>query len=175
MADVTLRVAGIAKTSKIAAGDILGLASVLQQNGVSAEVAGTALNKIIGNLAKDYALIAKTLNLTTAEQKKFADLINTDTNAALTFFLQNLNVTNTSALDLGKLLKQLGVDGEREANALKVLATSLDDIAISQDTANKQIAEATSINKEAEAAADTWLVVWVSYLNRCKIWGNKAV
>lgn len=155
MADVTLRVAGIAKTSKIAAGDILGLASVLQQNGVSAEVAGTALNKIIGNLAKDYALIAKTLNLTTAEQKKFADLINTDTNAALTFFLQNLNVTNTSALDLGKLLKQLGVDGEREANALKVLATSLDDIAISQDTANKQIAEATSINKEAEAAADT--------------------
>lgn len=155
LADVTLRVAGIAKTSKIAVGDILGLASVLQQNGVSAEVAGTALNKIIGNLAKDYALIAKTLNLTTAEQKKFADLINTDTNAALTFFLQKLNVTNTSALDLGKLLKQLGVDGEREANALKVLATSLDDIAISQGTANKQIAEATSITGEFERASDT--------------------
>lgn len=155
LADVTLRVAGVAKTSKISAGDILGLASVLQQNGVSAEVAGTALNKIIGNLAKDYALIAKTLKLTTAEQKEFADLINTDTNAALTFFLQKLNVTNTSALDLGKLLKQLGVDGEREANALKVLATSLDDIAISQDTANKQIAEATSITDEFNRASDT--------------------
>lgn len=122
--DFGLRTAGVANTAKISLPIILAYGAVLEETGSSAEVAGTALVRLIGNLAskrEQFFTIAKIAD-STLTLKSFTDLINTDANAALQKFFQGLNAGGKDLTSFTDLIDKIGLKGGPAKNAIIALA-----------------------------------------------------
>lgn len=122
--DFTQRVAGAADVAKISLPTILAYGAVLEETGSSAEVAGTAFNRLVGALAQkreQFFSIAKIAD-STLTLKQFTDLINNDANKALQLFFQGLNKGGTNLTSFNDLIKDLGLRAGPARNAIIELA-----------------------------------------------------
>lgn len=147
----TARVAGAANQAKVAQGDILGYASVLDQNMQQQEMAATAFQTLMMKMYQEPAKFAKIAGQSIGE---FSNLIKTDANEAILQFLETLN--KKGGLDqLAPMFKEMGLDGVRASGVISTMAGKIDDIRSAQKLANDAYKDGTSIINEFNVQNNT--------------------
>lgn len=144
LVDFTARVAGVGKQAGFTQAQIMGLASVLDQNMQQDETAATAVQNLLAKMFQDSAKFAKIAGLNV---KEFSKTLKEDANGALLQFLAALRGKGGFA-QLAPMFEEMKMDGSRATGVLTVLADKLDDIKVAQDLATKSYAEGTSVINE---------------------------
>ena len=144
LVDFTARVAGVGKQAGFTQAQIMGLASVLDQNMQQDETAATAVQNLLAKMFQDSAKFAKIAGLNV---KEFAKTLKTDANTALLQFLQAMRAKGGFA-DLAPMFEEMKMDGSRATGVLTVLADKLDDVKTAQDLATQAYADGTSVINE---------------------------
>lgn len=144
LVDFTARVAGVGKQAGFTQAQIMGLASVLDQNMQQDETAATAVQNLLAKMFQDSAKFAKIAGLNV---KEFSKTLKEDANGALLQFLAALRSKGGFA-QLAPMFEEMKMDGSRATGVLTVLADKLDDIKTAQDLATKSYAEGTSVINE---------------------------
>lgn len=144
LVDFTARVAGVGKQAGFTQAQIMGLASVLDQNMQQDETAATAVQNLLAKMFQDSAKFAKIAGLNV---KEFSDTLKNDANKALLQFLAAMKSKGGFA-DLAPMFEEMKMDGSRATGVLTVLADKLDDIKTAQDLATQSYAEGTSVINE---------------------------
>ena len=147
----TARVAGAANQAKVAQGDILGYASVLDQNMQQQEMAATAFQTLMMKMFQEPAKFAKIAGQSVED---FASLIKKDANEAILRFLDTLH--KKGGLDqLAPMFKEMGLDGVRASGVISTMAGKIDDIREAQKLANDAYRDGTSIINEFNVQNNT--------------------
>ena len=146
LVDFTARVAGVGKQAGFTQAQIMGLASVLDQNMQQDETAATAVQNLLAKMFQDSAKFAKIAGLNV---KDFAKTLKEDANRALLQFLAAMRAKGGFA-DLAPMFEEMKMDGSRATGVLTVLADKLDDIKSAQNLANEAYSEGTSVLNEFE-------------------------
>ena len=146
LVDFTARVAGVGKQAGFTQAQIMGLASVLDQNMQQDETAATAVQNLLAKMFQDSAKFAKIAGLNV---KDFAKTLKEDANGALLQFLAAMRAKGGFA-DLAPMFEEMKMDGSRATGVLTVLADKLDDIKSAQNLANEAYADGTSVLNEFE-------------------------
>lgn len=146
LVDFTARVAGVGKQAGFTQAQIMGLASVLDQNMQQEETAATAVQNLLAKMFQDSAKFAQIAGLNV---KEFAKTLKEDANGALLQFLAAMRAKGGFA-DLAPMFEEMKMDGSRATGVLTVLADKLDDIKSAQNLANEAYAEGTSVLNEFE-------------------------
>lgn len=144
LVDFTARVAGVGKQAGFTQAQIMGLASVLDQNMQQDETAATAVQNLLAKMFQDSAKFAKIAGLNV---KEFAKTLKIDANTALLQFLQAMRSKGGFA-DLAPMFEEMKMDGSRATGVLTVLADKLDDIKTAQGLATQAYADGTSVISE---------------------------
>lgn len=147
----TARVAGAANQAKVAQGDIIGYASVLDQNMQQQEMAATAFQTLMMKMYQEPAKFAKIVGQSVEE---FSSLIKNDANEAILQLLDTLN--KKGGLDqLAPMFKEMGLDGVRASGVISTMAGKIDDIRKVQQLANDAYKDGTSIINEFNVQNNT--------------------
>lgn len=144
MVNFTGRLGGIAVQAGLAADQILGFASALDQDMQKVEMSATAFQKLIQKVISKPAEFAKVAGMGV---KEFTNLIENDMNTALKKVLAGFS----GAGGFDKLLpifQDLGLDGARAAAAISSMANSLDKVEAAQEIANQAMLEGVSCYNE---------------------------
>ena len=144
LVDFTARVAGVGKQAGFTQAQIMGLASVLDQNMQQDETAATAVQNLLAKMFQDSAKFAKIAGLNV---KEFADTLKKDANTALLQFLAAMRSKGGFA-ELAPMFEEMKMDGSRATGVLTVLADKLDDVKTAQQLANEAYEEGTSVLNE---------------------------
>lgn len=151
LVDFTARVAGAAKQANISQADIIGYASVLDENMLRDETAATAFQNIMLKMFQQPELFAKIARINTAE---FTKTMNEDANKAMLQFIESLSARGNLA-ELAPIFDKMKLDGQGAASVLAVMAGKLDDIRDRQALANQAYEEGTSIINEYNVQNNT--------------------
>lgn len=146
LVDFTARVAGVGKQAGFTQAQIMGLASVLDQNMQQDETAATAVQNLLAKMFQDSAKFAQIAGLNV---KEFAKTLKEDANGALLQFLAAMRAKGGFA-DLAPMFEEMKMDGSRATGVLTVLADKLDDIKSAQNLASEAYSEGTSVLNEFE-------------------------
>lgn len=146
LVDFTARVAGVGKQAGFTQAQIMGLASVLDQNMQQDETAATAVQNLLAKMFQDSSKFAKIAGLNV---KEFAKTLKEDANGALLQFLAAMRAKGGFA-DLAPMFEEMKMDGSRATGVLTVLADKLDDIKTAQNLASEAYSECTSVLNEFE-------------------------
>lgn len=147
----TARVAGAANQANVAQGDIIGYASVLDQNMQQQEMAATAFQNLMMKMYQEPAKFAKIAGKNVEE---FSALIKKDANEAILQLLDTLN--KKGGLDkLAPMFKEMGLDGVRASGVISTMAGKIDDIRKAQKLANDAYRDGTSVVKEYNVQNNT--------------------
>lgn len=149
--DFTGRLSGAAAQAKISQADIMGLASVLDQNMVTSEKGATALQKVIIKMYQEPQKIAKAAGLDVAQ---FTALLKKDANAALIQFMESLSKMG-SLEQLAPLFGDLQMSGAAIVEVLSAFAGNIENVRTQQAIANKAFNEAASITNEFNVQNNT--------------------
>ena len=142
----TARMGGVSTQAKLAQADVMGYASVLDQNMQREEMAATAFQTLVSQMFYTPQKFARMLNVSVAE---FTDLLKNDANEAILVFLENMNARG-GFQELMPIFKNLGMDGQRAIGVLSTMAGKIDDIREAQRIANEAYREGTSAIEEAQ-------------------------
>ena len=145
--DFTSRLSGAANQAKMTQAEVLGFASVLDQNKQQVEMSATAMQKLMMDMFTEPAKYAKLAGMSV---KDFSDLLKNDANEALLTFFETLN-RKGGLSDLAPIFDKLGLDGARASGVISVLAKNIDDVRKEQELANTAFQEGTSVINEAAA------------------------
>lgn len=149
--EFTNRLAGVGNQAGMTQAQLMGLASVLDQNQVNVEKGATALQNVLTALFKEPEKMAKAAGL---EVESFTKLLSTDANAALMQFLQALN--NAGGMDkLAPILAGMNLSGAGVTQTLSTLAGKLADVKTAQEQAAVAFQQGTSCTNEANQANHT--------------------
>lgn len=146
LVDFTARVAGVGKQAGFTQAQIMGLASVLDQNMQQDETAATAVQNLLAKMFQDSTKFAQIAGLNV---KEFAKTLKEDANGALLQFLAAMRAKGGFA-DLAPMFEEMKMDGSRATGVLTVLADKLDDIKTAQNLASEAYSEGTSVLNEFE-------------------------
>ncbi len=144
LVDFTARVAGVGKQAGFTQAQIMGLASVLDQNMQQDETAATAVQNLLAKMFQDSAKFAKIAGLNV---KEFANTLKKDANTALLQFLAAMRSKGGFA-ELATMFEEMKMDGSRATGVLTVLADKLDDVKTAQQLANEAYEDGTSVINE---------------------------
>lgn len=144
LVDFTARVAGVGKQAGFTQAQIMGLASVLDQNMQQDETAATAVQNLLAKMFQDSAKFAKIAGLNV---KEFANTLKKDANTALLQFLAAMRSKGGFA-ELAPMFEEMKMDGSRATGVLTVLADKLDDVKTAQQLANNAYEDGTSVINE---------------------------
>ena len=151
LVNFTARVAGAANQAHISQADIIGFASVLDQNMLRSESAATAFQNVMIKMYQDPAKFAQIAGKDVAE---FTELLKNNANEAILQFLQSLSQLGT--LDkLAPEFEKMKLDGQEAVSVLSVLSGKINDIRIAQETSNQAYEEGTSIIDEFNVQNNT--------------------
>lgn len=149
--EFTNRLAGVGNQAGMSQAQLMGLASVMDQNQVAVEKGATALQNVLTALFKDPAKMAKAAGL---EVEAFTKKLSVDANGALLEFLQALN--SAGGMDkLTPMLAEMGLNGAGVTQTLSTLAGKLSDVKVAQTEAARAFEEGTSCTNEAAQANHT--------------------
>lgn len=144
LVDFTARVAGVGKQAGFTQAQIMGLASVLDQNMQQDETAATAIQNLLAKMFQDSAKFAKIAGLNV---KEFANTLKKDANTALLQFLAAMRSKGGFA-ELAPMFEEMKMDGSRATGVLTVLADKLEDVKTAQQLANEAYEDGTSVINE---------------------------
>lgn len=149
--EFTNRLAGVGNQAGMTQAQLMGLASVMDQNQVNVEKGATALQNVLTALFAEPEKMAKAAGL---EVKQFTELLSTDANAALLQFLGALN--QAGGMDkLAPLLDEMNLSGAGVTQTLSTLAGKLSDVKSAQEQAAVAFNQGTSCTNEANQANHT--------------------
>ena len=149
--EFTNRLAGVGNQAGMTQAQLMGMASVMDQNQVNVEKGATALQNVLTALFAEPEKMAKAAGL---EVKQFTELLSTDANAALLQFLGALN--QTGGMDkLAPLLDEMNLSGAGVTQTLATLAGKLSDVKSAQEQAAVAFNQGTSCTNEANQANHT--------------------
>lgn len=149
--EFTNRLAGVGNQAGMSQAQLMGLASVMDQNQVAVEKGATALQNVLTALFKNPAKMAKAAGL---EVEAFTKKLSVDANGALLEFLQALN--SAGGMDrLTPMLAEMGLSGAGVTQTLSTLAGKLSDVKVAQTEAARAFEEGTSCTNEAAQANHT--------------------
>lgn len=144
LAEFGQRLAGVGAQAHMTIPEIMGFGAVLDSQGQKLEMSSTALSKVIMNLFKDPAKIAKATGLAVEE---FSETCKRSTNEGLLMLLDRLH--ELGGIDtLAPVFADMGENGARASAVLAALAGNVDMVRQQQEAANVAFQEATSIDKE---------------------------
>lgn len=145
------RLGGVGASAGMTQAQLLGIASVMDQNKVNVEKGATAMQNILNALFADTAKMAKGAGL---DVQQFTALLKQDANEALLTFLEALN--SKGGMDgIAPVLKELGMSGAGVTQTLTTLAARTDQLRSTQEQAAAAFAAGNSVVKEAAVANDT--------------------
>lgn len=144
LVDFTARVSGVGKQAGMTQQQIMGFASVLDQNMQQDETAATTMQNLLTKMFQQPAKFAK---LAGKSVKDFSTLLKTDANQAVLTLLQSMKAKGGFA-SLAPMFDSMKMDGSRATGVLSVMADKLGDIKTAQNLANKSYSQGTSIVKE---------------------------
>lgn len=126
LTDFGERVGGLAKQAGLSLPVILSYGAVLQENGVSAEVAGTSFKRLLSALVTNRGKFLAVAQLADANQtlESFTNLINTDAKSALDLFFQGLAKGGTTTSGFNDILKSLKLTQGGVSQAIAALANN---------------------------------------------------
>ena len=149
--EFTSRLAGVGNQAGLTQAQIMGFASVLDQNMVGVERGATALQNVLTALFAKPQKMAQAAGL---EVTQFTQLLKTDANAALQQFLQALQ--QKGGMDqLAPIFKEMNMSGSGVTQTLSTLAAKLSDVQAAQQQANDAYRQGTSCTNEAAIANST--------------------
>ena len=149
--DFTTRLSSMAKTAGLTQAQVMGLGAMFETQGLNAEVAATALSKVMQKMGSDTEKMAKMAGLNV---KEFAALVKTDMNAALIEFAKGIGRLG-GITEVSPALKELSLTGSGVSSVVNILAQNLDKVATQQDLATRAFTEGTSATNEAAKANST--------------------
>ena len=149
--DFTTRLSSMAKTAGLTQAQVMGLGAMFETQGLNAEVAATALSKVMQKMRSDTEKMAKMAGLNV---KEFAALVKTDMNAALIEFAKGIGRLG-GITEVSPALKELSLTGSGVSSVVNILAQNLDKVATQQDLATRAFTEGTSATNEAAKANST--------------------
>ena len=149
--DFTTRLSAMAKTAGLTQAQVMGLGAMFETQGLNAEVAATALSKVIQKIGSDTEKMAKMAGLNV---KEFSALVQTDMNAALIEFAKGIGRLG-GITEVSPALKELSLTGSGVSSVVNILAQNLDKVATQQDLATRAFNEGTSATNEAAKANST--------------------
>ena len=149
--DFTTRLSAMAKTAGLTQAQVMGLGAMFETQGLNAEVAATALSKVMQKMGSDTEKMAKMAGLNVQE---FSNLVQTDMNAALIEFAKGIGRLG-GITEVSPALKELSLTGSGVSSVVNILAQNLDNVATQQDLATRAFTEGTSATKEAAKANST--------------------
>lgn len=145
------RLGGVGAAAGLTQAQLLGIASVMDQNKVNVEKGATAMQNILNALFADTAKMAKGAGL---DVQQFSELLKKDANEALLTFLEALN--SKGGMDgIAPVLKELGMSGAGVTQTITTLAARTDQLRSTQEQAAAAFAAGNSVAKEAAVANDT--------------------
>lgn len=143
--EFTNRLAGVGNQAGMTQAQLMGLASVMDQNQVAVEKGATALQNVLTAIFRDPAKMAKAAGL---EVEEFARKLKEDANAALLEFLQALQ--QSGGMDkLAPLLDEMNLSGAGVTQTISTLSAKLADVKAAQEQANAAFEAGTSCTDEA--------------------------
>lgn len=144
LAQFAQRLAGVGAQAKMTIPEIMGYAAVLDSQGQAVEMSATALSKLIMDLFKDSAKIAKATGM---DLDKFNSALKRSTNEGLMMLLDRLHeLGNMDAL--APVFKDMGESGARASAVIASLAGKIDMVKWEQQEANKAFEEGNSVINE---------------------------
>ena len=149
--DFTTRLSAMAKTAGLTQAQVMGLGAMFETHGLNAEVAATALSKVMQKMGSDTEKMAKMAGLNVQE---FAALVQTDMNAALIEFAKGIGRLG-GITEVSPALKELSLTGSGVSSVVNILAQNLDKVATQQELATRAFNEGTSATNEAAKANST--------------------
>lgn len=144
LAQFAQRLAGVGAQAKMTIPEIMGYAAVLDSQGQAVEMSATALSKLIMDLFKDSAKIAKATGM---DLQLFNEALKKSTNEGLIMLLDRLHELGNIDV-LAPVFKDMGADGARASAVIAALAGNIDMVKWEQEEANKAYQEGTSVIKE---------------------------
>ena len=156
---MSLRIAGAGRQAGLTTSDVLGLSAAMSSVGIEAEAGGTAMSLTMKRIEKSVsdgddtlALFAETAGMT-AEQ--FATQWGEDAPGALTAFVAGLGKAEESGASANAVLRELGITGIREADALLRLSGNAEGLADALATSADGFEENAALAAEAGKFYDT--------------------
>ena len=144
LVDFTARLAGVGKQAGLTQQQIMGFASVLDQNMQQDEAAATAMQNLIDKMFQDPAKFAA---LAGKSVKEFSSLLKNDANEALLQFFGAMK-KHGGFESLAPMFDQMGMDGSRCVAVFSVMADKLASVKAAQDIANQAYVDGSSVVNE---------------------------
>ena len=151
LANFAQRLAGVGAQANMSIPQIMGFAAVLDSQGQKVEMSATALSKLIMNLFKNPAKIAKATGM---DLKTFTDTCVKDTNEGLLMLLERLHQLGDMSV-LAPVFADMGENGARASAVISALAGNLEMVRWEQSEAAKAFEEGTSVTKEFDVQNNT--------------------
>lgn len=174
--ELGLRLAGAGNTIGLSEAQILGLAAALSSVGVRAEAGGTALSRVMieiasavdtgGDAVKEFANVA--MPGMTDAGAKFSKLWREDAAAALDLFVQGLGKVKDSGSSIFKTLKDLEFGNVRVRDSMLRLAGAGDLLSRNFEVANNAWRENSALTEEARKRFETTASQLTLLWNRIK-------
>ncbi|HGN3649970.1 TPA: phage tail tape measure protein [Streptococcus pyogenes] len=160
IADMSLRLAGTGHQIGLTEAQIAGLAAGMSSVGINAEAGGSAFSRVMQKMNTDVLSGGEGLQRFAAVAGKtaeeFAQTWRTNPQEAIVDFVKGLGKVKESGGDVTETLKDLGINSIREIDTLARLAGAGDLLTKSFGIANKAWADGTALQKEADAASESF-------------------
>lgn len=161
--EMTNRLAAGGKLAGLTTPEILGLATAMSSVGIEAEAGGTAMNQTLTGIGKAVAgvgkgassklkLIAQTAGMTAEE---FSQAWKQKPAEALQAFIKGLQRAHDEGKNMDGILSDLGMEGIRQGNMLKSLASASDKMSEAVNRSNLAWKENNALTNEASKRYET--------------------
>jgi len=153
------RLSGAAKQVGLTEGETLGLAAALSSVGIEAEAGGTAVSKVMIDIAASVDKGGKRLDqfadTAGVSADEFAKKWKTDPGAALALFVKGLADAESQGGSTLGMLEELGITETRMRDALLRSAAASDDFTDAMGTGNEAFEANNALTTEAAKRYDT--------------------
>ena len=151
LVDFENRMAGVGKQADMTVSQIMGYASVLDQNAQQVEMSATALQGVIMKMYKEPEKLARIAGINI---QQFTQMVKNDANEALLYFLDTLGRAGGMQA-LAPMFDEMKLDGARAASVLSVLAGNIESVRREQKLAQEAFDEGTSAITEFNVQNNT--------------------
>lgn len=131
--EMSLRLAGAGRQAGLTAADVMGLAASMSSVGIDAEAGGTAMSLTMKRIGKEVETSGNKLDLfaRTAGMSvdQFATAWKDNAAGALTAFVAGLGRAESMGMSTNAVLRELGITGIRESDALLRLSANAEGLA----------------------------------------------
>lgn len=144
VADFTQRVSGIAKTANLSLGATVGLAAGLEELGARSESAGTAMQKLLTDIAGD---LPKAASYAKMEVSEFSKLFAQAPQEALIKYAEGLTKNKAAFSEVSQALSGAGEEGARTVDVLTKLGQKGDFLRAKIETGTQALKDNTEITE----------------------------